>query len=287
MCGLYVNNFLCKWALIVSFNLKVVRAVGGKIPVLIDGGVRRGTDIFKALALGAQAVMIGRPVLYGLAAKGENGVRRVIEMLKDELEPTMALSGCLTVKDITRSHERSRQPEQQLHIMAMSCSSTCTVEEVASSCNAVFKRRDVIALLVQRAERNGFKAIILTVDAPRMIVPQLKNFEGLYNLDKGSRLEAIATGMLDASLSWKVVRAVGGKNHVLFDGGVRRGTDISKVGRPVIYGLAAKGEYGVRRVIEMLKDELELTIALSGCPTVNDIIKSLVRTELDGLNCWL
>ncbi|CAL5439408.1 unnamed protein product [Camellia sinensis] len=109
--------------------------------------------------------------------------------------------------------------------------------------------------------------------------------------DKGSCLEAIATGMLDASLSWKdiewVVRAVGGKNHVLFDGGVRRGTDISKVGRPVIYGLAAKGEYGVRRVIEMLKDELELTIALSGCPTVNDIIKSLVRTELDGLNCWL
>ncbi|XP_028073116.1 peroxisomal (S)-2-hydroxy-acid oxidase GLO3-like [Camellia sinensis] len=109
----------------------------------------------------------------------------------------------------------------------------------------------------------------------------------LHIMDKGSRLEAIATGMLDASLSWKVVRAVGGKNHVLFDGGVRRGTDISKVGRPVIYGLAAKGEYGVRRVIEMLKDELELTIALSGCPTVNDIIKSLVRTELDGLNCWL
>ncbi|XP_028073108.1 peroxisomal (S)-2-hydroxy-acid oxidase GLO4-like [Camellia sinensis] len=88
-------------------GLQVVRAVGGKIPVLIDGGVRRGTDIFKALALGAQAVMIGRPVLYGLAAKGENGVRRVIEMLKDELEPTMALSGCLTVKDITRSHVRT------------------------------------------------------------------------------------------------------------------------------------------------------------------------------------
>ncbi|KAF5931719.1 hypothetical protein HYC85_027890 [Camellia sinensis] len=86
---------------------EVVRAVGGKIPVLIDGGVRRGTDIFKALALGAQALMIGRPVLYGLAAKGENGVRRVIEMLKDELELTMALSGCPTVKDITRSHVRT------------------------------------------------------------------------------------------------------------------------------------------------------------------------------------
>jgi (S)-2-hydroxy-acid oxidase len=88
---------------------EVVRAVGGKIPVLIDGGVRRGTDIFKALALGAQAVMIGRPILYGLAAKGECGVRRVIEMLKDELELTMALSGCPTLKDITRSHVRTDQ----------------------------------------------------------------------------------------------------------------------------------------------------------------------------------
>ncbi|KAL7180523.1 hypothetical protein ACSBR1_043678 [Camellia fascicularis] len=95
----------------------------------------------------------------------------------------------------------------------------------------------------------------------------------------------------------KVVRAVGGKIHVLFDGEVRRGTDIFKalafgtqavmVGRPVIYGLAAKGEYGVRRVIEMLKDELELTMALSSYPTVNDVIRNLMRTELDGLNCWL
>ncbi|KAI8544732.1 hypothetical protein RHMOL_Rhmol08G0318000 [Rhododendron molle] len=88
---------------------QVVRAVGGKIPVLIDGGVRRGTDIFKALALGAQAVLIGRPILYGLAAKGEYGVQRVIEMLKAELELTMALSGCPTLKDITRSHVRTEQ----------------------------------------------------------------------------------------------------------------------------------------------------------------------------------
>ncbi|KAH7865313.1 hypothetical protein Vadar_004992 [Vaccinium darrowii] len=83
---------------------EVVVAVGGKIPVFIDGGIRRGTDIFKALALGAKAIMIGRPVLYGLAAKGEQGVRQVMEMLKNELELTMALSGCPTLKDITRSH---------------------------------------------------------------------------------------------------------------------------------------------------------------------------------------
>ncbi|GFP91674.1 peroxisomal (s)-2-hydroxy-acid oxidase glo4 [Phtheirospermum japonicum] len=83
---------------------EVVLAVQGKIPVILDGGVRRGSDIFKALALGAHAVMIGRPVIYGLAAKGENGVRQVIDVLKDELEQTMALSGCYTLKDISRIH---------------------------------------------------------------------------------------------------------------------------------------------------------------------------------------
>lgn len=92
---------------------EVVLAVRGRIPVLFDGGVRRGTDIFKALALGAQAVLIGRPVVFGLAAKGENGVRQVIEMLKNELELTMALSGCCTVRDITRSHVRTEYDNLQ------------------------------------------------------------------------------------------------------------------------------------------------------------------------------
>uniref|UniRef100_A0A2P2QC65 (S)-2-hydroxy-acid oxidase n=1 Tax=Rhizophora mucronata TaxID=61149 RepID=A0A2P2QC65_RHIMU len=91
----------------ISVLEEVVRAVEGKLPVLLDGGVRRGTDVFKALALGAQAVLVGRPVLYGLAAKGENGVRQVIEMLKNELELTMALCGCPSLKDITRSHVRT------------------------------------------------------------------------------------------------------------------------------------------------------------------------------------
>ncbi|XP_058179155.1 peroxisomal (S)-2-hydroxyacid oxidase GLO4-like [Rhododendron vialii] len=261
-------------------------------------------------------------------------------------------------------------------IMGLSFSSTCTVEEVASSCNAVrffqiyvYKRRDLTATLVQRAERYGFKAMILTVDTPRlgrreadiknrMISPQLKNFEGLLSTevasDKGSNLEAFAAETLDPSLCWKdiewlrsitslpilikgvltaedaikameigvagivvsnhgarqldyspatitvleqVVRAVGGKIPVLIDGGVRRGTDIFKalalgaqavlIGRPILYGLAAKGEYGVLRVIEMLKAELELTMALSGCPTLKDITRSHVRTEQDRLNCRL
>ncbi|KAL2534196.1 Peroxisomal (S)-2-hydroxy-acid oxidase GLO4 [Abeliophyllum distichum] len=261
-------------------------------------------------------------------------------------------------------------------IMALSFMSTCTVEEVASSCNAVrffqiyvYKRREISALMMQRAERNGFKAIILTVDAPRlgrreadiknkMIAPQLKNFEGLISTevqtDKGSNIEAFASGTFDDSLCWKdigwlksitslpilikgiltcedaikavevgvagivvsnhgarqldyspatitvleeVILAVQGRIPVLFDGGVRRGTDIFKalalgaqavmIGRPVVYGLAAKGEDGVRQVLSMLKDELELTMALSGCCSVKDITRRYVMTEQDRLHCKL
>ncbi|KAJ4851561.1 hypothetical protein Tsubulata_042703 [Turnera subulata] len=92
---------------------EVVHAVGGKIPVLFDGGIRRVTDIFKALALGAQAVLIGRPVVFGLAAKGEYGVKRVLQMLKDKLELTMALSGCPSLKDISRGHVKTAQDRIQ------------------------------------------------------------------------------------------------------------------------------------------------------------------------------
>ncbi|KAJ6706216.1 S -2-HYDROXY-ACID OXIDASE-RELATED [Salix purpurea] len=97
----------------ISVLEEVVQAVGRKVPVLIDGGVRRGTDVFKALALGAQAVLVGRPVIYGLAAKGEAGVRKVMHMLKDELELTMTLAGCPTLKDISRSHVRTDRDRLQ------------------------------------------------------------------------------------------------------------------------------------------------------------------------------
>ncbi|KAL9157140.1 hypothetical protein ABFS82_09G126100 [Erythranthe guttata] len=253
-------------------------------------------------------------------------------------------------------------------IMVLSFMSTCTVEEVASSCNAVrflqlyvYKRREISAMMVKRAERNGYKAVILTVDTPRlgrreadiknkMIAPQLKNFEGLISTqvvsDKGSNIEAFASASFDDSLCWEdigwlksitslpillkgiltredalralevgvsgiivsnhgarqldyspatitvleeVVVAVQGNIPVLFDGGVRRGSDIFKalalgaqavmIGRPVIYGLAAKGDHGVKRVVDMLKDELESTMALAGCCNVKDISRSHVRTE--------
>ncbi|XP_076913726.1 peroxisomal (S)-2-hydroxyacid oxidase GLO4-like [Bidens hawaiensis] len=261
-------------------------------------------------------------------------------------------------------------------IMGLSFMSTCTIEEVASSCNAVrffqlyvYKRREISALMVKRAETNGFKAVRLTADTPKlgrreadiknkMIAPQLKNFEGLVSTEvddsDGSNLEAFASRSFDPSFSWKdiawlksitklpilikgvltredaikalevgvdgvivsnhgarqldyvpatisvleeVVGAVQRRIPVLFDGGIRRGTDVFKalavganavmIGRPVVYGLAAKGEYGVKRIIEMLKDELELTMALAGCTTVNNITRNHVRTHIDVHHCRL
>lgn len=83
---------------------EVVKAVQGRIPVFLDGGVRRGTDVFKALALGASGVFIGRPIVFSLAVHGEAGVRKVLQMLRDEFELTMALSGCRSIKEISRNH---------------------------------------------------------------------------------------------------------------------------------------------------------------------------------------
>jgi 4-hydroxymandelate oxidase len=79
---------------------EVVEAVDGRIEVWVDGGVRRGTDVLKALALGARAVLIGRPYLYGLALDGENGARRVLDLLKREVELAMALTGRPTIGSI-------------------------------------------------------------------------------------------------------------------------------------------------------------------------------------------
>lgn len=263
-------------------------------------------------------------------------------------------------------------------IMVLSFTSTCTIEEVASSCNAlrffqlyVYKRRDVSAIIAQRAEKWGFKALIVTVDTPRlgrreadiknkMIAIKPPNLQGLLSFDVnavkdgGSNLEAYADETFDPSLSWKdiewlksitklpilikgilsvedarkavevgvsgiivsnhgarqldhvpatisvledVVKSVSGAIPVLVDGGIRRGTDVFKaialgakavlIGRPIIYGLAAKGEEGVVNVIEMLKNELEITMALAGCPTVKDITRSHVQTPNDRLRSLL
>jgi 4-hydroxymandelate oxidase len=79
----------------------VVQAVDGAADVLIDGGIRRGTDVLKALALGAKAVLLGRPLLWGLALNGETGVGHVLDLIVQELDLAMALCGCHSIADIT------------------------------------------------------------------------------------------------------------------------------------------------------------------------------------------
>ena len=83
---------------------EAVDAVAGRGAVLVDGGIRRGVDVAIALALGADAVLVGRPALWGLAVGGEEGARRVLELLREELELTLALCGCASPAELTRAH---------------------------------------------------------------------------------------------------------------------------------------------------------------------------------------
>lgn len=82
---------------------RIVEKVEGRLPILVDGGIRRGTDVLKALALGAQAVLIGRPYVYGLALAGSAGVARVVEVLRTELMMAMALTGRTNIAQIDRA----------------------------------------------------------------------------------------------------------------------------------------------------------------------------------------
>ena len=86
----------------VTMLPEVVDAVAGRCEVYVDGGIRRGIDVLKALALGARAVLVGRPVLWGLTLDGADGVRAVLQHLRAEVDLAMALAGCRTVNDITR-----------------------------------------------------------------------------------------------------------------------------------------------------------------------------------------
>ena len=88
---------------------EVVQAVGGRIPVLVDGGFRRGTDIFKALALGARAVAVGRPYIWGLSAFGQPGVEAVLDILRRELELIMRQSGVRSIREIGAAYVTSRK----------------------------------------------------------------------------------------------------------------------------------------------------------------------------------
>ena len=81
----------------------IVDAVGDRIEVLIDGGIRRGTDVLKAVALGAKAVGVGRPIIWGLAQDGEEGVKRVLDIIRKDFELAMRLCGCTSVKEINNA----------------------------------------------------------------------------------------------------------------------------------------------------------------------------------------
>lgn len=83
---------------------EVLAGAAGRVPVLVDGGFRRGTDIFKALALGATAIAVGRPYLWGLGSFGQEGVEAVLDILTRELQLTMRYSGTPAINNITRAH---------------------------------------------------------------------------------------------------------------------------------------------------------------------------------------
>jgi 4-hydroxymandelate oxidase len=104
--GIVVSNnggrFLAGLAHPISVLPSIAEAVGGKVPILIDGGFRRGSDVLKALALGAQAVLVARPPLWGLAAYGAEGAQSVIELLQTELAADMAMIGAVNLKAIVR-----------------------------------------------------------------------------------------------------------------------------------------------------------------------------------------
>jgi L-lactate dehydrogenase (cytochrome) len=90
-------------------QIRTVREAVGEAPdVICDGGIRRGSDVVKALSLGATACSIGRPYLYGLAARGEAGVERVLELLFEEFERTMALAGVNDIASLSHRHVRHR-----------------------------------------------------------------------------------------------------------------------------------------------------------------------------------
>lgn len=83
---------------------EIANAVGSKLVVMIDGGIRNGTDVFKAIALGAQLVFVGRPVIYGLAVNGQSGIESIFDIIKQELDLTMALNGVISIKDINQDY---------------------------------------------------------------------------------------------------------------------------------------------------------------------------------------
>ena len=108
VAGIIVSNHGGRTLDTLPASLDALPAVAdrllGRVPILLDGGIRRGTDIFKAIALGASAVLIGRPYIHALAAAGPLGVAHVLRLLQDELEATMALCGVASLDRISTDY---------------------------------------------------------------------------------------------------------------------------------------------------------------------------------------
>lgn len=83
---------------------EIAQAVGDKLIVMIDGGVRNGVDAFKAIALGAKMIFVGRPAIFGLAVSGQSGVEEILNILKNDLDLAMALAGVCSIKEINNSY---------------------------------------------------------------------------------------------------------------------------------------------------------------------------------------
>jgi len=111
---------------------EVVEAVDGRAEVFVDGGVRRGTDVIKALGLGARACLIGRPYVWALASGGEAGVDHLLRILQTEIELTMAFAGCATVSDIDATIVRLRGPARERTVPATEQETRSVAESVLS-----------------------------------------------------------------------------------------------------------------------------------------------------------
>ncbi|XP_049545473.1 uncharacterized protein LOC125957090 [Anopheles darlingi] len=106
--GIFVSNHGARQVDSVPASIEalpeIVKAVGDRVEVFLDGGITQGTDVFKALALGARMVFFGRPAVWGLAVDGQRGVESILDILRKELDLTMALAGCRTIEDITSNY---------------------------------------------------------------------------------------------------------------------------------------------------------------------------------------
>ncbi|GJP42482.1 hypothetical protein CLOM_g10077 [Closterium sp. NIES-68] len=120
--GIIVSNHGARQLDYVSATIcaleEVVKAARGRVPVFLDGGVRRGTDVLKALALGAAGVFVGRPVPFALAVDGQAGVEKLLGILRDEFELALALAGCTKVADIKRCHVETEEDRLRKALVA-------------------------------------------------------------------------------------------------------------------------------------------------------------------------